>query len=89
MKEEKAELIEIDSKYFETEKLSNEDLENAKNQLKEEQKTVDEIINIFADGNINISVGPIRNVKSTITRAKELINNNEVIRHLLYLIDVK
>ena len=33
LKEEKAELIEIDSKYFETEKLSNEDLENAKNQL--------------------------------------------------------
>ena len=42
LKEEKAELIEIDSKYFETEKLSNEDLENAKNQLKEEQKKVDE-----------------------------------------------
>ena len=55
LKEEKNELIEIDSKYFETEKLSNEDLENAKNKLKEEQKSVDEIINIFADGNININ----------------------------------
>ena len=55
LKEEKNELIEIDSKYFETEKLSNEDLEKAKNQLKEEQKAVDEIINIFADGNINIA----------------------------------
>ena len=85
LKEEKAELIEIDSKYFETEKLSNEDLENAKNQLKEEQKKVDEIINVFADGNINISVGPIRNVKSTITRAKELINNNEVSQALVLL----
>jgi len=85
LKEEKAELIEIDSKYFETEKLSNEDLENAKNQLKEEQKKVDEIINVFADGNINIGVGPIRNVKSTITRAKELINNNEVSQALVLL----
>ena len=85
LKEEKAELIEIDSKYFETEKLSNEDLENAKKQLKEEQKKVDEIINVFADGNINISVGPIRNVKSTITRAKELINNNEVSQALVLL----
>ena len=52
LKEEKSELIEIDSKYFETEKLSNEDLEKAKNKLKEEQKAVDEIINIFANGNI-------------------------------------
>ena len=65
--------------------LSNEDLENAKNQLKEEQKKVDEIINVFADGNINIGVGPIRNVKSTITRAKELINNNEVSQALVLL----
>ncbi|QIZ21279.1 chromosome segregation protein SMC [Candidatus Pelagibacter giovannonii] len=78
LKEEKAELIEIDSKYFETEKLSNEDLEKAKNLLKDEQKSVDEIINIFADGNINIAIGPIQNVKNTITRAKELINKNEI-----------
>ena len=85
LKEEKAELIEIDSKYFETEKLSNEDLEKAKNLLKDEQKSVDEIINIFADGNINIAIGPIRNVKNTITRAKELINNNEINQALTLL----
>ena len=78
LKEEKNELIEIDSKYFETEKLSNEDLEAAKYRLKEEQKSVDEIINIFADENININVGPIKNIKSTINRAKELINDNQV-----------
>ena len=48
LKEEKSELIEVDSKYFETEKLSNEDLEEAKNKLKNEQKAVDEIIKIFA-----------------------------------------
>ena len=85
LKEEKAELIEIDSKYFETEKLSNEDLEKAKNLLKDEQKSVDEIINIFADGNINIAIGPIQNVKNTITRAKELINNNEINQALTLL----
>ena len=39
LKEEKTELIEIDSKYFETEKLSNEDLEKAKNQLKRGAKS--------------------------------------------------
>jgi chromosome segregation protein len=85
LKEEKSELIEIDSKYFETEKLSNEDLETAKYKLQEEQKSIDEIINVFADGNINIGVGPIKNVKNTITRAKELINNNEVSQGLVLL----
>ena len=33
LKEEKHELIEIDSKYYETEKQSNEDLDAAKNRL--------------------------------------------------------
>ena len=77
LKEEKNELIEIDSKYFETEKLSNEDLEKAKNQLNEEQKAVDEIIEIFANGNINISIDPIKDVINTIEKIKELINSNE------------
>jgi len=85
LKEEKNELIEIDSKYFETEKLSNEDLETAKNKLKEEQKSVDEIINIFADGNINIGVGPIKSVKNTIDRVKELISSNEINQALTLL----
>ena len=85
LKEEKSELIEIDSKYFETEKLSNEDLEKAKNQLNEEQKAVDEIIEIFANGNINISIEPIRDVINTIEKIKELINSNEVNQALTLL----
>ena len=85
LKEEKSELIEIDSKYFETEKLSNEDLEKAKNQLKEEQKAVDEIIDIFANGNINISIDPIKEVINTIEKIKELINNNEANQALTLL----
>ena len=64
LKEEKTELIETDSKYFETEKLSNEELESAKNKLKEEQKAVDEVVNSLAEETVNISVGPIRNVKT-------------------------
>ena len=85
LKEEKSELIEIDSKYFETEKLSNEDLEKAKKVLNEEQKEVDKIISIFADGNINIAVGPIKNVRNTINKAKELINDNEINQALTIL----
>jgi len=85
LKEEKNELIEIDSKYFETQKLSNEDLETAKNKLKEEQESVDAIINIFANENINISVDPIKDVNNTIEKVKELINSNEINQALTLL----
>ena len=78
LKEEKSDLIEIDSKYFETEKLSNEELENAKNKLDEEQKLIDDVVKNIADGTLNISLGPIENIKSTINRAKELIESNEI-----------
>ena len=85
LKEEKNELIEIDSKYFETEKLSNEDLEDAKKELKKEQEAVDEVVSNIAEGTINISVGPIKNVKNSINRVKELINTNEINQALTLL----
>ena len=78
LKEEKADLIEIDSKYFETEKLSNEDLANAKKELKKEQELVDEVVNNIAEGAVSISIGPITNVQNSINRAKELIDSNEI-----------
>ncbi len=85
LKEEKSELIEIDSKYFETEKLSNEDLERAKKKLDDEQKEVDNVVNSIAQSSLNISLGPINNVKNTISRAKELLESNEVIQALTLL----
>ncbi|MBD1144630.1 AAA family ATPase [Pelagibacterales bacterium SAG-MED37] len=45
LKEEKSELIEIDSKYYDTEKKSNEDLDNSKNKLRKEIDKVKELIN--------------------------------------------
>jgi chromosome segregation protein len=85
LKEEKNDLIEIDSKYFETERLSNDELENAKNKLFEEQKFVDEIVNNIAEGTLNISLGPIQNVQNSINRTKELIESNEVNQALTLL----
>ena len=85
LKEEKSDLIEIDSKYFETEKLSNEDLEDAKKELKKEQEAVDEVVSNIAEGTINISVGPIKNVKNSIDRVKELIDSNEINQALTLL----
>ncbi|MDA9605562.1 AAA family ATPase [Candidatus Pelagibacter sp.] len=78
IKEEKTDLIDIDSKYFETEKLSNEELEEAKRKLKKEQEAVDEVVNTIAEGTLNISIGPIKNVKNSINRVKELIDINEI-----------
>ena len=78
LKEEKADLIDVDSKYFETEKLSNEELDDAKRKLKKEQEAVDEVVNTIAEGTLNISIGPIKNVKNSINRVKELIDNNEI-----------
>ncbi len=78
LKEEKADLIDIDSKYFETEKLSNEELEEAKRKLSKEQEAVDEVVSTIADGTLNISIGPIKNVKNSINRVKELIDINEI-----------
>jgi len=46
LKEEKGELIEIDSKYYETEKKSSEDLDYAKNKLKQEIDKVKELISL-------------------------------------------
>ena len=85
LKEEKNELIEVDSKYFETEKLSNEELENAKNKLDKEQKQVDAVVNNMAESTLNISLGPIENIKNTINRAKELIESNEINQALTLL----
>ena len=77
LKEEKSELIERDSKYFETEKLSNEDLENAKKKLDDEQNRVDDVINKLTDGVFKIAFEPVENIKNIISRAKELIDKNE------------
>ncbi len=45
LKEEKSDLIEIDSKYYETEKQSNEDLDFSKNILKDEIEKIKNLIN--------------------------------------------
>ena len=44
LKEEKSDLIEVDSKYFETEKKSNEDLDSSKNNLTDEIRKIKTLI---------------------------------------------
>ena len=48
-------------------------------------KNLDEVVNNIAEGTLNISLGPIENVKRTINRAKELIESNEINQALTLL----
>ncbi|MDC2969359.1 AAA family ATPase [Candidatus Pelagibacter sp.] len=74
LKEEKGELIEIDSKYYETEKLSNQDLDVAKENLKREQDKVDRILDTFSSENLKKNIEQINRIIDQITAAKNLIN---------------
>ena len=88
LKEEKSELIEIDSKYFETEKMSNEDLGTTKNKLKLEIEKVKELIKtqknedaIIILDNCNILIEEYANSFSkNQTIKKESIKRNERIK---------
>ena len=76
LKEEKQELIDVDSKYYETEKTSNEDLETAKNNLKIEQEKVDNLISNFGSENLKKNLQTIREIKNNIDEIINLVKNN-------------
>ena len=78
LKEEKNELIEIDSKYYETEKLSSEDLEVAKNNLKNEQEKVEIILKAFNSENLKKNINIINDVKNNIINAKNFIDEKKI-----------
>jgi len=85
LKEEKQELIDIDAKYYETEKTSNEDLETAKNNLKIEQEKVDNLISNFGSENLKKNLQTIREIKNNIDEIIKLVkdnNNDEAIKIL-------
>ena len=85
LKEEKGELIEIDSKYYETEKLSNQDLDVAKENLKREQDKVDRILDTFSSENLRKNIEQINKIIDQITAAKNLIdeqNNSAALKVL-------
>ena len=89
LKEEKNDLIETDSKYYETEKLSNQDLEVAKENLKKEQDKVDRILDTFSSENLKKYIEQINSIIDQITSAKNLINENNSIAALKILDECK
>ncbi len=77
LKEEKNELIAIDSKYYETEKKSNEDLDNAKNKLKIEIDKVKELINLKKN---NDAIIVLDNCKKIIEEYADSYSKNQNIK---------
>ena len=77
LKEEKNELIEIDSKYYETEKKSNEDLGSAKNKLKLEIDKIKELINSQKNEE---AITVLDNCKITIEEYAETYSKNQNIK---------
>ncbi len=86
LKEEKKELIEIDSKYYETEKKSNEDLDIAKTKLKNEQEKVEIILKNFNSEVLQKNIQLIEEIKKSIAKSKSLIDENKL-GEAKYLLD--
>ncbi len=77
LKEEKTDLIEIDSKYYETEKKSNKDLNNTKNNLYQEIENIKKLIN---SSNKEKAVSVLENSKLLIDEYANSFSMNQNIK---------
>tara|TARA_B100001741_G_scaffold303633_1_gene293946 strand:+ start:998 stop:3571 length:2574 start_codon:yes stop_codon:yes gene_type:complete len=77
LKEEKSELIEIDSKYYETEKISNKDLEEAKSKLINEQDRMDILLNNLNSEFLQKNIETINSTKENLEKVKALVVDNK------------
>jgi len=77
LKEEKNQLIEIDSKYYETEKLSNQDLDEAKSKLKREQDRMDTLLESFNSVFLKKNIEIVNSTNEQLNKAKNLIAENK------------
>ena len=77
LKEEKKELIEVDSKYYDTEKQSNLDLENSKKKLDSEIDKVKQLIN---ENKNNEAILAIEDFKNIINSYAESYSKNQNIK---------
>ena len=77
LKEEKNELIETDSKYYETEKLSNQDLDEAKSKLKKEQDRMDKLLETFNIEFLQKNIEVVSSINLQLDNAKSLISESK------------
>ncbi len=78
LKEEKRELIEIDSKYYETEKQSNEDLSKSKSKLKSK---IDIIRNFIASNQNQEAINSLDNFEVSIDEYANSYSKNQSIKN--------
>ena len=77
LKEEKNDLIEIDSKYYETEKRANEDLNESKNKL---EKEIENIKNLISSKKNDEAVNMLNNFNMIIDDYAESFSKNQNIK---------
>ena len=79
LKEEKKELLELETKYFDIEKKSNEELQDATTNLNLEQKKLESISNdLISSLNSVENISILRNSLFEIKQSKELINSGNI-----------
>ncbi len=77
LREEKNELIETDSKYYETEKFSNQDLEEAKAKLKSGQDRMGGLLEALNSENLEKNLETINLAINQIKKSKLLVSENK------------
>ncbi len=77
LKEEKSDLIEVDSKYFETEKKSNEDLDNSKNNLIDE---IGKIKTLISSNQSDSAIDSLNDIEKIIDKYADSYSKNQNIK---------
>ncbi len=77
LKEEKNDLIEIDSKYYDTEKQSNLDLDNSKNKLKNE---IENIKSLISSNQNDKAINALNNFEAIIEKYADSFSKNQNIK---------
>ncbi len=78
LNDEKDKLADIDSKYYDTEKQSDQDLEVAKINLTNEQKKIDTLLNSLIAGKILEHKNTLDEIKNTINETLNCIDKNQI-----------
>ncbi len=78
LNDEKNKLVEIDSKYYETEKQSDQDLEVAKINLTNEQKKVDTLLSSLSAGKVMEHKNSLEEMRTILNDTVECIDKNQL-----------
>ena len=78
LNDEKNKLVEIDSKYYETEKKSDQDLEVARINLTNEQEKIDNLLNSLSAGKVHEHRNSLEDMRKILNEAIECIDKDQI-----------